>query len=166
MNGRSDFQSRRSPQVRSQSSRPQPPTHRPAPAPSLPEGYLKRGYFDAEGNLWPEVVIDWPMDLAGKLKQASMSSSQFRRFFNRARFLEDRYRSHAIGFGRVKEELRILQSLAAASVGRKNAPPLFLEMFETNVNVTVASSTEEAFCRGFMTHMQSVVAYLKYNERA
>jgi len=164
MNGRPDYPTRRPMQGPPPAGRPPQYVRSPQEEPSLPRDYLANGYFDASGNLLPEVVIDWPMTLASKLRQQRMASSQFRGFFNSARALEARHRSGVINFGRVKEELRVLQTLAAASVGRKNAPRLFLDMFEANVKATVASDSDEAFSRGFMTHMQSVVAYLKYYE--
>lgn len=164
MNGRPDYQTRR-PTQGPPAGRPQQYARSPQEDPSLPRDYLTKGYFDGHGDLLPEVVIDWPKALASKLRQQGMASSQFRGFFNSSRALEARHRSGIISFGRVKEELRVLQSLAAASVGRKNAPRLFLEMFEANVKATVESDSDEAFSRGFMTHMQSIVAYLKYYER-
>jgi CRISPR type III-A-associated protein Csm2 len=131
---------------------------------TLPKDYLAKGYFDPDGNLWPEVVVDWPKDIAMKLRRAGMKSSQMRRFFNAGRALQARQKAGIFASGRVHEELRVLQTLAAASVGRKNAPALFLALIETNVQITASSPREDAFARGFMTHLQSIVAYLQFTE--
>ncbi len=139
-----------------------PPRQRP-PA-RLPEGYLQKGYFDSKGNLWPEVVQQWPEELAGTFKGSGLASTQLRRFFNRARTLEMQLDSGTKGFDRLKEDLLILKTLAAASVGKRNAPELFKTFMDKNVDIAVKFPDEMAFKRGFLTHLQSLIAYLKYYE--
>jgi len=47
---------------------PSQPVNRSRPAfpspPSLPQGYLKDGYYDENGNILEEVIISWPQQLA------------------------------------------------------------------------------------------------------
>lgn len=133
------------------------------PASGLPPGYLEKGYFDQSGNLWPEVIQKWPEELARRFRQQSpaLTSTQLRRFFNRARSLERQARA-GMPFTKLKEEILGLKVLAAAAVGRKTAPELFKQIIDKNVGLAVDS--EDAFTRGFLTHFQGMVAYLKYFE--
>jgi len=57
-----------------------------------------------------------------------------------------------------------LKPIAAASVGRKTAPDIFKQFIDRNVDLVLRSSDSDALVRGFLTHFQSVVAYLKYYE--
>ena len=65
-------------------------------------------------------------------------------------------------FDRIREQILVLKPLAASAVGRKTASELFKQFIDFNVELAVKS--EESFTRGFIIHMQSVVAYLKYSE--
>ena len=130
--------------------------------PQLPSGYLQSGYFDANGNLWPELIQQWPEEIAQTFKQQGLSSTQLRRFFNKARALEKELDMK--NFQRLKEDILTLKPIAAASVGRKTAPETFKQFIDRNINLVVSSSEPDAFTRGFLTHFQSVVAYLKYYE--
>jgi CRISPR type III-A-associated protein Csm2 len=127
--------------------------------PSLPAGYLKDGYFDKDGNLLPQVIQDWPEALAKTFARERLTSTQLRRFFNRVRAIEQQ----DLPFVRLKEDILSIKPIAAASVGREMAPPIFKEFIDKNVELAIAS--ENSFRRGFITHFQSVVAYLKYYEQ-
>jgi len=140
--------------------RQDPRGNRP-PAAGLPEGYLRNGYFDAKGNVLPSVIQEWPMQLAQSFKNGGLKSTQQRRFFNKAKAIEQKLKSGK-DFDRLKEEIRALKPLAASAVGRGNAPELFKRFMELNVDKAVES--EEAFTRGFISHFQSIVAYTKYLE--
>jgi CRISPR type III-A-associated protein Csm2 len=126
--------------------------------PLLPRGYLERGYFDKEGNVLPEVIQEWPEQLARTLLREGLKSTQLRRFFNRARAIEQQN----LPFERLREEIISLKPIAAASVGRKTAPDIFKVFIDRNVDLAINSL--ESFSRGFLTHFQSVVAYVKYYE--
>ena len=138
------------------------PPRRDQRPPGLPQGYLQNGYFDDKGNVFPEVIQQWPKELAQTFKQSRLSSTQMRRFFNRARAIERQLDANQ-PFDRVKEEILMLKPLAAASVGKGNAPEIFGTFMDRNVDLAVRSEAE--FNRGFLTHFQSVIAYLKYLER-
>ena len=56
--------------------------------PQLPRGYLQNGYFDSQGNLWPEIIQQWPDEIAQTFRDGRLTTTQLRRFFNRARALE------------------------------------------------------------------------------
>ena len=127
--------------------------------PSLPSGYLSRGYFDDSGNVLHEVIQEWPEQLARAFKDTSMSSTQLRRFFNRARAIEQQN----LPFDRLKEEILSLKPVAAASVSRGTAPDIFKQFIDRNTELAISSY--DSFKRGFLMHFQSVVAYLKYHEK-
>ncbi len=143
-------------QRREQRDRYPPRTERRQP--SLPPGYLQGGYFDKEGNVLPEVIQEWPEQLARTFLREGLKSTQLRRFFNRARAIEQQ----ALPFERRKEDILSLKPIVAASVGRETAPDIFKVFIDRNVHLAINSP--ESFSRGFLAHFQSVVAYLKYYE--
>ncbi len=124
--------------------------------PSLPNGYLRTGYFDKEGNVLPEIIQEWPEQLARALLREGLKSTQLRRFFNRARAIEQQ----SLPFERLKEDILSLKPIVAASVGRGTAPDIFKAFIDKNADLAISSP--DSFSRGFLTHFQSVVAYLKY----
>lgn len=130
--------------------------------PQLPRGYLERGYFNSNDNLWPELIVQWPQEIARIFKNQGLTSNQLRRFFNRARALEKELGAKT--FDRLKEDIQTLKPIAAASVGRKTAPEIFKQFIDKNVDLLIRTSDPASFTRGFLTHFQSVVAYLKYYE--
>jgi len=125
----------------------------------LPVGYLQEGYFDKDGHILPEVIEKWPMELAQIFLRGGLTSTQLRRFFNRARAIEQQ----DLPFERLREEILGLKPIVAASVGRGVAPDVFKVFIDKNVDQATRSQTN--FSRGFLTHFQSVVAYLKYYEK-
>lgn len=135
-----------------------PPRGDAFPSP-FPHGYLQSGYFDKDNNVLPEVIQQWPEHLAQTFNRQGLTSTQVRRFFNRARAIDQQN----LLFERKKEDILNLKPIVAASVGRGNAPPMFKEFIDKNVHLAVMS--EESFRRGFLIHFQSVVAYLKYYEK-
>jgi CRISPR type III-A-associated protein Csm2 len=125
----------------------------------LPDGYLQGGYFDKDDNLLPEVIQKWPEQLAQTFRREGLKTAQLRRFFNRARAIE----RENMPFERLREDILSLKPIAAASVGRGTAPDIFKEFIDKNVELAIKSP--DSFSRGFLTHFQSVVAYLKYYEQ-
>jgi len=125
---------------------------------SLPPGYLRNGYFDGKDNVLPEVMIDWPKDIATKLANArpEMKSSQLRNFFGEARHIEGQL-SAGKDFESLRGRILQLDSYAASARTRGNAPPLFKEFIEQNVKW--AAKDEKSFVKGFIPHFESVVAY-------
>ena len=126
--------------------------------PSLPSDYLQGGYFDKDGHILPQVIQEWPEQLARAFLREGLKSTQLRRFFNRARAIEQQN----LPFERLREDILSLKPIAAASVGRGTAPDIFKVFIDRNIDLAIDSS--ESFSRGFLTHFQSVVAYLKYYE--
>jgi CRISPR type III-A-associated protein Csm2 len=139
-----------------------PQDRRPSPL-KLPDGYLNSGYFDDKGNVLPEVIQSWPLDLARKFLQSEpkLNTAQLRRFYNKVCDIKQRLDAQQ-PFDSMKEQIYSFGPLAAASVGRGTAPSLFKEFVDCNIPYAVKS--KEHFRRGFATHFQSIVAYVKYLE--
>lgn len=133
------------------------------PPPSLPHNYLANGYFDEKGNLLPEVIQDWPVQLAKIFLQSQpkLNTAQLRRFYNKVTHIKQRLDSGQ-SFDNLKEEIYSLGYLSAAAVGRGNAPEIFKDFMERNIKYAVQSP--DHFRRGFKTHFESIVAYVKYQE--
>lgn len=137
---------------------------RPPPS-GLPQGYLREGYFDAKGNLRPEVITDLAEEAARALGNArpSMTSTQLRRFYNKTRFVRQKLDA-GTSWEKVIGDIHSLKRDAANAVGKNNAPGVFKYFIDTNVQLAVQS--KDSFIRGFLEHFQSVVAYRKYQESA
>lgn len=153
--------------------RPPGPPLRPNMPPSgrvLPEGlgpdYLKNGYFDGNGNLWPELVTSEAERIAQVLGQrqgqAELKTAQLRRFYGKAKNAEQKLDS-AQSFESVKSDVLTLQPLSANTVARGNAPQVFKDFIDRNVRL--ATKDENHFRKGFLVHFQSVVGYFTYHFR-
>jgi len=126
------------------------------PTPSLPADYLKNGYFDGKGNLFPEVIVEWPRDIAKKLNIAGIGSAQIRNFFGEARRIEGQL-SSGQDFNALRGRILQLNAYAASAQTRGNAPPLFKQFIEQNLKW--AAKDRKSFMDGFIPHFECVVAY-------
>lgn len=140
------------------------PPRREREQPALPAHYLESGYLDKRENVLPEVIQDWPKQIAQTFRRGGLSSTQLRRFFNKVRAIEGKWKAKPEkgNWDRLKEEILALKPLAAVAVGKRNAPDIFNTFMELNVGQAVKSP--DAFLRGFVIHFQSIVAYTKYFE--
>ena len=129
--------------------------------PQLPPGYLAKGYFDEKGNVFPEVIEKWPLELANAFLKGKpkLNTAQLRRFYNKVRDIKEKLDAKQ-PFDTLKEQIYALGPLAAAAVGRETAPPLFKEFIDRNIPHAVKS--EAHFTRGFILHFQGIVAYAKF----
>lgn len=121
----------------------------------------QKGYFDEKNILRPQVIQDWPKIAADDFKGGGLTSTQLRRFFTKAKAIEQKLKSGQ-SFDRLREEIHTLKPLAAAAVGKRNAPEIFNMFMEVHVHQALKSP--EAFTRGFIIHLQSIIAYTKYFE--
>lgn len=134
----------------------------PSQQSGLPAGYLQNGYFDQEGNINPDLITTIAEQVARVLlEKGAMSSTQLRRFYNKARSIKDRLDTGA-SFPQVVSKIRELERDAVYSVGREVAPEVFRQFMERNVRL--AEKGQKEFEEGFLQHFQSVVAYGKYIE--
>jgi CRISPR type III-A-associated protein Csm2 len=123
----------------------------------LPPGYLKDGYFDNNGNIFEEVIIQWPQQLARDLhgSRPQLKTTQLRKFFQETRRQEGRLTS-GIPFTTVKTEIQKLDSYAENALKKNNTPVLF-RMF-IGQNVKLATKDEKSF-RAFVNHFECIVGY-------
>jgi CRISPR type III-A-associated protein Csm2 len=147
---------------------PYGPPPRP-PAATLPEGYLKDGYFDSEGHLRPEVVGAVAQTVAQTIRserirgREQMAYSQLRGFWDAVRSIRKKLDA-AGSFNAVRADIRKLCVLAANAVGREVAPPIFKLFIDRNVDEAVKD--QRGFETGFFEHFQAVVGFYKYLEFA
>jgi len=125
--------------------------------PSLPQGYLKDGYFDKNGNLFEEVVIQWPQSLAKSFFESwpQLKTTQLRKFFQEVRRQEGRLGS-GILFATVKTEIQKLDSYAHNALKKKTAPVIFKDFIAQNIKL--ATKDEKSF-KAFVTHFECIVGY-------
>lgn len=123
---------------------------------SLPPGYLRDGYFDADGYLRPELIVEQAREIAQTLAARGLSAASLRRFFGMARRAESRLEAEH-HFAAVRGDLLALKPFAANAQTREVVPPVFREFIDRNVEHAVSS--ERDFLRGFLPHFQYVVAY-------
>lgn len=124
-------------------------------APALPANYLRGGYYNESGNLKKEIIIDWPEELANSLSRTNLKMTQLRKFYNRAKAIEQKYR-FARDFEGVKSDLYILQRDAQYAFNRGVVPLIFLDFIKRNIEVAVKSPAD---FKGFVQHYQSLVEY-------
>lgn len=125
--------------------------------PSLPQGYLKDGYFDKNGHFLEEVILLWPQELAKVFHESrpQLKAAQLRKFFQEARRQEARLTS-GIPFTSVRTEIQKLDSYAENALKRNNAPVLFRHFIAQNVRF--AAKDEKSF-KAFVTHFECIVGY-------
>jgi CRISPR type III-A-associated protein Csm2 len=132
-----------------------PPGREQRPPP-LPQGYLANGYFDAAGNVLPEIIIDWAKDIADKLHAGRMTTGQLRRFFDEARRIELKlYQTD--NFERVRPEILKLVAYANDAAKKNKAPQLFNDFMEQNIRWAALGKKE--FRDGFMNHFECIVGF-------
>lgn len=132
--------------------------------PGLPQGYLQGGYFQSDGkSLRREVIVDWAEEIARALgdSRPEMTYTQLRRFYNKTLSIKQKLETGS-QFPELVSELLTLKRDAADSVGKENAPQLFKEFIDRNVDCAVKGKDD--FKKGFLQHFQSVVAYKRYWE--
>lgn len=129
-----------------------------------PRDYLSRGYFDPDGNLWPEYVSSDPVE---KLVEAmastrpELNNHQLRRFFGHCRAIETRLRTKVSTWAAERTEFLKLHHAATYAKGarggeKQKIPDLFFDFIERNVN---AVKTEDDFRKGFMPHFEALVGF-------
>lgn len=127
------------------------------PSPSLGGEYLKQGYFDVKGNLWPNLIVEEAQRVARLLNQGGqIKVSQIRRFFGKARNIQQKLEAGQ-PFDNLVAEIRTMQPLAANAVAKGNAPAVFREFIDRNI--ALAARDSKHFISGFLAHFQSVVCY-------
>jgi len=125
--------------------------------PSLPQGYLKDGYFDNAGYMFPALIMDWANEIARALHSSDpqLKTAQLRKFFQEVRRQQGRLTS-GIDFTALRTEILKLDSYAENAAKKRNAPLLFRNFIAQNVKI--ASKDEKSF-KAFVTHFECIVGY-------
>jgi len=121
----------------------------------LPAGYLKNGYFDDKGNIFPELITIWAKDIAIRIAEG-METTQLRRFFSEARRLEGQLNAGK-DFAAVRGDILKLDSYAADALKKRKVTQLFKSFME--MNTKLAAKDNKSFLNGFIPHFECVVAY-------
>ena len=141
------------------------PPRKEQKAPSLPQGYLEGGYFDA-GNIRSELLTETAESVARALGNAGVTTAQLRRFFSHVRSVERELTQRS--FPEVTPQIQSLKPMAANYVGRgsnaweRESREVFKRFIDLNVDQVIAEK-EKGFKEGFVPHFESVVAYYKYH---
>ncbi|MBI2917262.1 MAG: type III-A CRISPR-associated protein Csm2 [Chloroflexi bacterium] len=106
-----------------------------------------------------EEAISKAREIGQKQGQAELKASQLRRFYGKAKNIEQKLDSGQ-SFNGVRAEILTLQPIAANTVARGNAADVFKEFIDRNV--ALAAKDEKHFRQGFLVHFQSVVAFFTY----
>lgn len=130
--------------------------------PTLPEGYLKDGYFGppADGErpaLRREYIIGYPEEIAQALEDRDKNkSAQLRKFYDyciRIRDMLDRGQP----FPAVESDFCRLEAFARYAESRSKVSALFVDFIKRNVDIV--RSKEDFYA--FLKHFEAVIAYTK-----
>lgn len=127
-------------------------------APGLPVGYLQKGYFDNKGNILPEVILDWPRDIARNLASSrpQMKTAQLRgRFFAEVRRLETRLES-VKDYDAIRSDVLKLSVYAEQGVNKGKVPSIFKQFIDANVKLATKGQKE---FKAFVDHFECVVGF-------
>ena len=150
-----------------------PPRGRPSgqpprpPAATLPQDYLRAGYFDSDGNLRPELVGAVAQAVAQTIRsdriggREPMAYGQLRGFWSFTQAIRNRLGLED-SFAGVKADIQQLSAKAAYAVSREVAPPVFKDFIDRNV--ALALESPEAFRKGFIRHFEAVICFFRYSE--
>ncbi|MEW5920388.1 MAG: type III-A CRISPR-associated protein Csm2 [Bacillota bacterium] len=123
----------------------------------LPPGYLDAGYYDSNGYLRREVIIEWPKAIVEVFARESFSSTALRRFYNKLKGLDTKHQFNR-NFKLLLPDLYAFERDAAYAAARLVVPGVFIGFAVKNVDL--ATRDEKGF-KGFVEHFQSIVAFAK-----
>lgn len=123
----------------------------------LPPGYLKGGYYDANGYLRRETIIEWPKAIVEVFARTSLTSTALRRFYNKLKGLDTSFK-FSRDFNSLLPELYAFERDAAYAATRLVVPGEFIGFTVKNIDLAVGN--EKGF-QGFVEHFQSIVAFAK-----
>lgn len=139
---------------------------RPPPRQSrLPQGYLQKGILDpANKQPWPEVICDWPRQIAKCLSEVDdrMTMAQIRKFHGEMLRIKQKLEATK-DFETARSEIRSMCQFAHDSVKKRKAPSEFEEFIQKNVEE--ACKSPDHFLNGFVVHFQGVVAFFPQDRR-
>ncbi len=118
-------------------------------------GYLRDGYFDAEGCLRLDYVRREKVEpLIREMAQRArpkLTSNQLRRFFSHCRAIEAELRAKTASWETKRADFAMLDVAAADAFGKeqKKIPKLFHDFIRQNV---AAVRNQKDFLEGFLRH--------------
>ncbi|MBT9168300.1 MAG: hypothetical protein DDT19_01645 [Syntrophomonadaceae bacterium] len=131
--------------------------HQQASNPGLPPGYLAGGYFNADGYLKNELLVDHAREVARLIGQGNdgIKNAQLRRFYDHVRAADMRMNYDA-PFEAVQASILELAAFVAEAAGKRKVPTVFRHFIDKNLeNIRDAKS----FRQGFVKHFQAVVGF-------
>jgi len=122
---------------------------------------LEDGYFINNKNLKPQLIIQYPKQLAEIFQKDNNvnKSSQIRKYFDSCRLIEGKLKINN-DFDYVISELLKLVPLINNAKEKKHISLDFYDFFEKNIMEAIKS--KEHFQRGFLPHFESIIGYYKH----
>ncbi len=125
--------------------------------PGLPHEYLSGGYFNADGYLKSELLVDHAREIARLIGRdpGGIKNAQLRRFYDHVRAADMRMNYDA-PFEAVQPSILELSAFVAEAAGKRKVPEGFRHFIDKNLeNIWDAKS----FRQGFVKHFQAVVGF-------
>ncbi|MDH7604076.1 MAG: hypothetical protein QHH13_04170 [Melioribacter sp.] len=123
---------------------------------------LENGYFDEEGKIKKEFVIDFPIILASifsKERGKDLNKpTQIMKWFSYCKNVEGIYKLKK-DFGEVKVSLWKLISYSNDALGRKKISEKFQLFLYKNINL--ATLNPNNFLKGFMQHFEAFIGFFR-----
>ncbi len=125
--------------------------------PVLPHEYLSGGYFNADGYLKKELLVDHAREIARLIGEGSdgVKSSQLRKFFGHVRAADMRMNYDA-PFEAIQSSILELSAFVAEAKSKSKVPEIFKHFIDMNLK---NSRDAKSFRQGFVKHFQAVVGY-------
>ena len=128
---------------------------------SIPNGYLVGGYFENGTTvLKSDYVLNFAQSLAQSLasEKPPIKKTQLRRFYDKVKNTRDNYERNFISLEDAILNICELAPLANNSMNKGNAPKLFLQFIDKNVQYIRTNRTYEAL-KAFEQHFRAILCY-------
>ncbi len=128
----------------------------------LPKEYLEllaRGYHDAKGNVWEELITTMASQVAQVVgADKKLTNGQLRRFYQHAKAAENRLNMTG-DWPAVNIDVKKLGPFAAEAKAKGKIPNAFFVFLDRNVSMIKSQKDFDAF----LQHFQAVVAFFTYH---
>ncbi|MDY6827148.1 MAG: type III-A CRISPR-associated protein Csm2 [Bacillota bacterium] len=125
---------------------------------SFPQEYLKGGYFDQEGEIKTNLLVDTASRVAKSFGHG-LTTGQLRRFYGHAKTAEKAF-NYSQNEKKLINDIKVLDAFVAEAYGKENVPENFYKFI--NINTSSIENSKDII-KGFLPHFQSVVAYHTYH---
>lgn len=124
---------------------------------SLPSGYLTGGYFNDEGSLKDELLVDHARDIARTIGAGyeGIKNAQLRKFYSHVIAANERM-NYGESYASVRPTILELSSFVAEAAGKRKLPIVFKQFIDKNLEHI---KDEKTFRLGFVKHFQAVVGF-------